>query len=125
VLDALGQLQGKWRPDFVDRVITIFLETALDLLTDLKNGSANGQTAALHHASHALKACSATIGAASLSALCGELETTARAGSVPDAAARVDVIVCEYRRVEAILISRLARQPKPVEASTRSPTEQF
>ncbi len=49
VLDALGQLQGKWRPDFVDRVITIFLETALDLLTDLKNGSANGPEGVQRH----------------------------------------------------------------------------
>jgi hypothetical protein len=29
VLDALGQPQGKWRSDFVNRVIIIFLETAM------------------------------------------------------------------------------------------------
>ena len=79
VLNALGQLQGKARPDFVNQVIIIFLETALALLTDLKNGSATGQVTELRHASHALKGCCATIGAASLSALCSELEAAARA----------------------------------------------
>jgi hypothetical protein len=39
VLNALGQLQGKERPDFVNQVIIIFLETALALLADLKWGS--------------------------------------------------------------------------------------
>jgi HPt (histidine-containing phosphotransfer) domain-containing protein len=113
VLDALGHLQGKWRPDFVDRVITFFLKTAKALLTDLTIGSAIGKTSMLHHASHTLKACSDIIGAASLANLCRELEASARAGVVVDAAARVDAIVKEYRRVEAALITRLAKQLRP------------
>jgi two-component system sensor histidine kinase/response regulator len=130
VLNALGQLQGKARPDFVNQVIIIFLETALALLTALKNGAASGQIGMLHHASHALKGCSATIGAASLSALCGELEAVARAGAVPDAPARVDAIVEEYRRVEAALISRLAKRSEASRAqggpraAAPQPTEQ-
>jgi len=126
VLNALGQLQGKERPDFVNQVIIIFLETALALLADLKNGAASGQIEMLHQASHALKGCSATIGAASLSALCGELETVARAGAVPDAPARVDAIVEEYRRVEAALISRLAQRSEARQAHRAGPqtTEQ-
>jgi hypothetical protein len=41
------------------------------------------------------------------------LEASARAGVVPDAAARVEAIVKEYRRVEAALITRLAKPPRP------------
>jgi hypothetical protein len=41
------------------------------------------------------------------------LEAIARAGVVPDAAARVEAIVKEYGRVEAALITRLAKQPHP------------
>jgi len=107
VLDALGHLQGKWRPDLVDRVITFYLKTGEALLTDLTIGSAIGKTSMLHHASHTLKACSDIIGAAPLAGLCRELEAIARAGVVPDATARVDAIVKEYGRVEAALISRL------------------
>jgi hypothetical protein len=43
-LEALSQIHGKWRPDFVDRVITLFLKTAPALLTDLTIGSAIGKT---------------------------------------------------------------------------------
>src|ERR1700686_2692938 len=96
VLDALGHLQGKWRPDFVDRVITFYLKTGEALLTDLTIGSAIGKTSMLYLASHTLKACSDIIGAAPLASLCRELEASARAGLVPDdAAARVEAIVKE------------------------------
>jgi HPt (histidine-containing phosphotransfer) domain-containing protein len=110
VLDALAQLQVSSRPDFVIQVITLFMETALGLLRDLENGVATDQIAMLHHASHSLKGCSATIGAVSLAMVCGELETIARAGAVPDAAARVEAILHEYRQVEAALVNRLAKQ---------------
>jgi HPt (histidine-containing phosphotransfer) domain-containing protein len=113
VLDALGHLQGKWRPDFVDRVIRFYLKTAEALLSDLTIGSATGKTSMLHLASHTLKACSDIIGAAPLANLCRELEVSARAGVVPDAVVRVEAIVKECRRVEAMLITRLATQPRP------------
>ena len=58
VLDALGRFRGTSKPEFVDRVITMYMETALILLAELKKGSANGDLATLHHASHALKSCS-------------------------------------------------------------------
>ncbi len=61
VFDALGQLQGKYDAEFVARMITMFMETALVLLIRLKEGVANGDFVALHHASHELKSCSATI----------------------------------------------------------------
>ena len=38
VLEALGQLQGKYDPEFVARIITMFMETALVLLIRLKEG---------------------------------------------------------------------------------------
>ena len=63
VLEALGQLQGKYDAEFFARMITMFMETALILLIRLKEGVANVDITALHHASHELKSCSATIGA--------------------------------------------------------------
>ena len=110
VLDALGHLQGgKYDIEFVSRMITMFMETALVLLIRLKEAVANGDIAALHHASHALKSCSATIGAYSLAGHCERLELLAREGLVPDPASSVEAIGIEYRRAEAALIARLAR----------------
>jgi HPt (histidine-containing phosphotransfer) domain-containing protein len=110
VLDALGQLQGKYDAKFVNRMITMFMETALALLIRLKEGVANSDIAELHHASHELKSCSATIGAYSLAARCERLELMAWKGAVPDPAPSVEAIGIEYRWVEACLIARLARQ---------------
>jgi len=52
VLEALGQLQGKYDAEFVARMITMFMETALILLIRLKEAITNRDIIALHHASH-------------------------------------------------------------------------
>ena len=107
VLDGLAQLQREGRPDIVNRVITLFLESAPALLRDLQEGAESGDAARLGRASHALKSCAANVGAAAFSARCDELEALARAGQVPDAPARVRAIVEDYRRAEAVLTTRL------------------
>lgn len=108
VLDALGQLHGKYDAEFVTRMITMFMETALVLLVRLKEAVANADRAALYHACHELKSCSATIGAYLLAAHCERLEAMAREGSMTDPAPLVEAIGLEYRRSEAALITRLA-----------------
>ena len=67
VLDNLAQLQREGRPDIVNRVITLFLESAPALLKDLQDGAGKADTAQLHRASHTLKSASANVGAALLS----------------------------------------------------------
>ena len=107
VLAELANMQRNGRPGFMDRVITLYLQTAAELIADLEAASASDELAVLHRASHTLKPCSATVGALSLAALCETLERMARSGSVPDPAARVAAIAEEYKRVEAELKDRL------------------
>src|SRR5436190_6216817 len=107
VLANLAQLQREGRPDIVNRVITLFLESAPALLKDLQEGAENGDAARLGRASHALKSCAANVGAAAFSARCDELEALARAGQVSDAPARVRGIVEDYRLAETALAARL------------------
>ena len=118
VLDnaVLSRLGGKSEPELLNRLITMFLESALTLLAELKGGLVDGDMVALRHASHTLKSCSATVGASLLAERCQELEMMARTGSVPDAPALVDAIAHEYQYVQAALIARLA-QPTAVKAS--------
>lgn len=106
VLDALGRIRG--RPDFVHRVIRLYLGTVPGLLSELKSGVADGEMRKLQLASHALKACGATIGAEAFSELCGLLEAAASAGWVSDAAARVREIGEAHLQVEAALLRRLS-----------------
>ena len=107
VLAELANMQRNGRRGFMDRVITLYLQTAAELIADLEAASASDELAVLHRASHTLKPCSATVGALSLAALCETLEQMARSGSVPDPAARVAAIAEEYKRVEAELKDRL------------------
>src|SRR5436305_11682402 len=109
VLDNLAQLQREGRPDIVNRVITLFLESAPALLKDLQEGAATGDMPKLHRASHTLKSASANVGAALLSAHCRELEAMARTGPVSDAAARASTIAEDYQRAQAALMARLPR----------------
>jgi CheY-like chemotaxis protein/nitrogen-specific signal transduction histidine kinase/HPt (histidine-containing phosphotransfer) domain-containing protein len=107
VLASLAQLQREGRPDIVNRVITLFLESAPALLKELQEGAENGDADRLGRASHALKSCAANVGAAVLAAHCEEIEAMARAGRVPDAPMQVGTIVEDYRRAEAALSVRL------------------
>jgi HPt (histidine-containing phosphotransfer) domain-containing protein len=109
VLAELTRMQRNGRPGFMNRVITLYLQTASELIADLEAASVSDELTVLHRASHTLKPCSATVGALSLAALCETLEQMARAGSVPDPAARVAAIAEEFRRVRAALRGRLCR----------------
>ena len=103
VLAELANIQRNGRPGFMDRVITLYLQTAAELIADLEAASAADELAVLQRASHTLRPCSASVGALSLAALCEALESTARSGSIPDSRDRVEAIRDEYQRVEAAL----------------------
>ena len=103
VLAELARMQRNGRPGFVDRLIALHLQTASELIADLEAASVSDEFAKLHRVSHALKPCSATVGALPLAALCETLEQMARSGFVPDPAAQVTAIVTEYKRVQVDL----------------------
>jgi HPt (histidine-containing phosphotransfer) domain-containing protein len=109
VLNSLGQLQREGRPDIVQEMINLFFNAATDLLKDLKEGAATRDAELLHHASHALKSTSASVGALILSSRCKELEMMAQSGIVSDAALIVGAILEDYRAVEIALSARLPK----------------
>jgi HPt (histidine-containing phosphotransfer) domain-containing protein len=109
VLKTLHALQREGRPDILNTLITLFLDSARALLMDLAAAAKDGDRAALRQASHALNSASANVGATVLSARCRELETMVREGSVPDPMERVEAIIAEFRRAEAALLAYLAQ----------------
>ena len=109
VLDSLRQLQREGRPDIVQQVINLFFKDAADLLVRLDEGAANSDAALLHHASHALRSVSENVGAAKLSAHCGELEAMTRSGIVAGAGELVGAILEDYRAVEVALSENLRK----------------
>jgi len=109
VLKTLRALQREGRPDILSTLITLFLDSARALLTDLEKAANAGEMAALWRASHSLNSASANIGATLLSARCKELEWMARAGPVLNPTARVAAIATEFRRAEAALLAYLGK----------------
>jgi hypothetical protein len=53
VLAQLAAIQRNGQPGFVERVITLFLQTASNLIKDLEAASANNEFDTLYRASHA------------------------------------------------------------------------
>ena len=52
VLAQLAAIQRNGRPGFVEDVITLFLQTASNLIKDLEAASANNEPDTLYRASH-------------------------------------------------------------------------
>jgi HPt (histidine-containing phosphotransfer) domain-containing protein len=103
VLEGLQLLRRDGRPDLAQTVIMLFLESAPASLKDLAAGAAKDDVLLLHRAAHILKSSSVAVGARVMSAHCEQLETIARSGTVPDAAARVQTILECYREAEGAL----------------------
>ena len=85
---------------------------------DRRGGAARGapcgggldDAAAIQRPAHSLKTNSLNVGATVLADLTKALELDARAGSVPDAGARVDAVAAEFGAVrEALLAERAGR----------------
>jgi HPt (histidine-containing phosphotransfer) domain-containing protein len=108
VLAELADIQRNGRPGFMQRVITLYLQTAAELIKELEAASVNNDPATLYRASHTLKPCSATVGALSLADLCEAMETAARSGFVFDPTARVEAIADEYKRVGLALTASMS-----------------
>ena len=95
---------------FVDELVDTFLSDAEALLAALRAAVAADDAAAIQRPAHSLKTNSLNVGATVLANLTKALELDARAGSVPDAGARVEAVAAEFRAVrEALLAERAAR----------------
>ncbi|HID64148.1 MAG TPA: response regulator, partial [Anaerolineae bacterium] len=99
VLEEFRSMMGEAAPE----LIALFLDDALKLLVDLRETVAQGDAEGLQRAAHTLKSSGATLGAMTLSALCRELETMGRAGTLEGAAEKVAQVEAEYERVKAAL----------------------
>ena len=109
VLTVLRQFERMGRPDIVSRTIRLYLDSAPQLVKQLRQGAISGDALALKSASHTLKSSSANVGALSLASRCRELEATILSGAVSDAAPLVDAVVEEFRTVRTALSERLER----------------
>jgi PAS domain S-box-containing protein len=99
-LDALRNAIGE---DFVE-LITVFLDSAAEVLENLRKACRRGDRDGVHRQAHTLKSSAANVGATALSALARHLESEAKAGSVSNAAAGIDQLERELAHVKPLLL---------------------
>jgi CheY-like chemotaxis protein len=109
VLKSLRQLQREGRPDIVRRTIGLYLDSAPNLVKELREGAITADVSALSRASHMLKSNSANVGAMRLSARCSELEKMARSGMAVEACTLVSAVIEDYGMATAALSAHLER----------------
>jgi CheY-like chemotaxis protein/HPt (histidine-containing phosphotransfer) domain-containing protein len=104
--DELEVVRGMFGADFVDlaRLYQVDSPPRIALLHD---AGAAGDEASVAKIAHAFSGSSASIGATTLSALCRDLEISAREGALQDFAQRMALIEAEYGRVCAKLRSMI------------------
>lgn len=92
--------------EFVDELVDTYLGDADLQLEALRAAVAAGDDAAIMRPAHTLKSSSLNVGALGLAEQCRSLEADARAGTVPDAAARVDACTTTFEAVRAALLEK-------------------
>ncbi len=78
VLEKLGRLPGGNGSDLRRRALAVYLDTSPDLMNQLRKAVAEDAAELIGDTAHALKSCSANIGALELASHCQELESRAR-----------------------------------------------
>jgi CheY-like chemotaxis protein/HPt (histidine-containing phosphotransfer) domain-containing protein len=107
-LAAIRHLPGANGAALVGKVIRAYLADTPPRLGQMQAAAAAGDAEALRKAAHGLKSSSANVGAEPLAALCKELETLGRSGTVAGAPALLHRAAAEFERVAAALGVQIA-----------------
>ena len=95
-LAAIRALQPPGQPDPLERIVGLYLQSALKLKQRLQQALSAGDAEELRQAAHTLKSSSANLGGQRLAARCRELETLGRDGRLPEAAAKFAEVEDEF-----------------------------
>ena len=102
-LDNIRALQRPGAPSLLERIVTLYLADAPQLIGTMRDAIAVGDANALQHASHQLKSSSANLGAGTLAELCKAMEADGRGGRLIGAERSIAALEREFARVRAAL----------------------
>src|SRR2546427_1385865 len=104
-LESIRPRQRQGQPDFVARIVGLYLSNAPGMMKELLEAAERGETTTVHRVAHSLKSSSAMIGALRLSELCKKVEARARQAAEGEGVEGLHEIEAEYGRVVAALES--------------------
>ncbi len=108
-LDSIRALDKSGGNTVLHRIIGIYLKNAPKLVHTMRGAADAGDATALGNAAHSLKSSSLNVGAASLGALCRQIEMAAKSTPRAAPASLVAVAESEYLRVAQLLDAELAK----------------
>lgn len=114
-LQELRDFLGETASETLAEVINSYLNDAPKLLEAIRAAISGRDAVALQQSAHTLKSSSATLGAASLSQICQELEVMGRAGTVAGGAVKVAQLQIEYESVKSALEAEVSDSRYEVE----------
>ena len=103
VKNALEEVMGDSSPEMLNEMASIFLEDAVPLIEQIKNGSVTQDPPSIILAAHTLKGSSATIGLEKFAQLCLSLETSGKQDDIDTLNSLIPVLEAEYEQVQAAL----------------------
>ena len=103
VKDTLAQVMGTSSPEMLDEMATIYLEDAIPLIDQMKEGLNQRDYSAITMAAHALKGSSATIGLTAFADLCLAVETSSKENQADRVSAHLIKLESEYPKVQRAL----------------------
>jgi histidine phosphotransfer protein HptB len=110
-LATLAQLDPTGANRLMPRVLTTYRTSLARLLAQLALARTQSDAATMRLVAHTLKSSSASVGALTLSALCGDAERALREGRLDTVPALLDQLVAESARVDAAVLQHLAGAP--------------
>ena len=98
---------------FINRIASIYLRDTPALMSSIHSGLAQGDGATVWRAAHALKSCSATVGATKLSALAREFEQKGKQGALNELRANLKELDKHFQIAVTAVNALLTRAEDP------------
>jgi signal transduction histidine kinase/DNA-binding response OmpR family regulator len=98
-LERIRTMNAGTRSDLFARLAELYTSSSAAIVEALRIAAREGDTKGMMQAAHALKSSSANVGALSLAATCGELESAARGSKTQLASDLVESLVREHQEV--------------------------
>jgi len=110
ILHGLSGLQRPGQPNFLVRMIDLFIEDAARRCGTMREAIADADSDRLAAMAHSLKSSSSVLGAQQMSDLCHQLEKLGRGGALREAEMAVTELEAEFAKVRSVLHER--RSPR-------------
>ncbi|HEY0456391.1 MAG TPA: PAS domain S-box protein [Verrucomicrobiae bacterium] len=109
IIAGLRELREPGHPDPLKELIDLFLKDARPRLEKMQSGIAEKDVAIVASAAHTLKGSASNLGARTLALLCANLEKSAKAGDMTEAANILLDVRGEFQLVESSLLAEMQK----------------